>query len=43
VVAYCKRHLAQEGKAKQDPGSKSAKSLKNWVGDLSPVLCTCGG
>ncbi|KAL9120885.1 MAG: hypothetical protein Q9187_002564 [Circinaria calcarea] len=30
VVAYCKRHLAQEGKAKQDPNSKSAKSLKNW-------------
>ncbi|MCJ1283680.1 hypothetical protein MMC26_003011 [Xylographa opegraphella] len=30
VVAYCKRHLAQEGKAKQDPDSKSAKSLKNW-------------
>ena len=27
VVAYCKRHLAQEGKAKQDPDSKSAKSL----------------
>lgn len=31
VAAYCKRHLAQEGKAKQDPDSKSAKSLKNWV------------
>ncbi|MCJ1242921.1 hypothetical protein MMC30_000117 [Trapelia coarctata] len=30
VVSYCKRHLAQEGKAKQDPNSKSAKSLKNW-------------
>ncbi|KAA6415835.1 MAG: hypothetical protein FRX48_00553 [Lasallia pustulata] len=30
VVAYCKRHLAQEGKAKQDPESKSARSLKNW-------------
>ncbi|MCJ1437080.1 hypothetical protein MMC27_006465 [Xylographa pallens] len=30
VVAYCKRHLAQEDKAKQDPESKSAKSLKNW-------------
>ena len=27
VVAYCKRHLAQEGKAKQDPDSKSARSL----------------
>ncbi|KAM3419921.1 hypothetical protein BST61_g3241 [Cercospora zeina] len=33
VVAYCKRHLAQEGKAKQDPNSKSAKSLKNWGHD----------
>lgn len=33
VVAYCKRHLAQEGKAKQDPESKSAKSLKNWGHD----------
>ena len=33
VVAYCKRHLAQEGKAKQDPKSKSAKSLKNWGHD----------
>lgn len=30
VVAYCKRHLAQEEKAKQDPESKSARSLKNW-------------
>ena len=30
VVAYLKRHLAQEEKAKQDPESKSAKSLKNW-------------
>ncbi|KAK8094177.1 DNA-binding protein [Apiospora hydei] len=30
VVAYCKRHLAQEGKAKQDTDSKSARSLKNW-------------
>lgn len=30
VVSYCKRHLAQEGKAKQDSNSKSAKSLKNW-------------
>lgn len=30
VVSYCKRHLAQEEKAKQDPDSKSAKSLKNW-------------
>ncbi|KZM21123.1 uncharacterized protein EKO05_0008088 [Ascochyta rabiei] len=30
VVAYCKRHLAQEEKAKQDTNSKSYKSLKNW-------------
>ncbi|KAH8677916.1 hypothetical protein BX600DRAFT_506911 [Xylariales sp. PMI_506] len=30
VVAYCKRHLAQEGQAKQNPESKSARSLKNW-------------
>ncbi|KAI2778845.1 hypothetical protein F4815DRAFT_225098 [Daldinia loculata] len=30
VVAYCKRHLAQEDRAKRDPGSKSARSLKNW-------------
>jgi len=33
VVAYLKRHLAQEEKAKQDPDSKSAKSLKNWGHD----------
>ena len=33
VVAYCKRHLAQEGTAKQNPDSKSAKSLKNWGHD----------
>ena len=33
VVAYCKRHLAQEEKAKQDPDSKSARSLKNWGHD----------
>ncbi|KAK7948584.1 uncharacterized protein PG986_009470 [Apiospora aurea] len=33
VVAYCKRHLAQEDKAKQDPDSKSARSLKNWGHD----------
>lgn len=25
VVSYCKRHLAQEGKAKQDANSKSYK------------------
>lgn len=31
VVAYCKRHLAQEQTAKQNPDSKSAKSLKNWL------------
>lgn len=28
VAAYCKRHLAQEEKAKQDTDSKSYKSLK---------------
>ena len=33
VVAYCKRHLAQEGTAKKNPESKSAKSLKNWGHD----------
>ncbi|QIW95858.1 hypothetical protein AMS68_001376 [Peltaster fructicola] len=33
VVAYLKRHLAQEEKAKKDPDSKSAKSLKNWGHD----------
>ncbi|EPS29305.1 hypothetical protein POX_f08349 [Penicillium oxalicum] len=33
VVAYCKRHLAQEEKAKQNPDSKSYKSLKNWGHD----------
>lgn len=33
VVAYCKRHLAQEEKAKKDPNSKSARSLKNWGHD----------
>ena len=32
-VAYNKRHPAREGKAKQDPNSKSAKSLKNWRHD----------
>lgn len=30
AVSYNKRHLAQEGKAKQDTNSKSYKSLKNW-------------
>lgn len=29
VVSYNKRHLAQEGAAKKNPDSKSAKSLKN--------------
>ncbi|MCJ1463305.1 hypothetical protein MMC07_001911 [Pseudocyphellaria aurata] len=33
VVAYNKRHLAQEEKAKHDPNSKSYKSLKNWGHD----------
>ncbi|KAL8774819.1 MAG: hypothetical protein Q9209_000758 [Squamulea sp. 1 TL-2023] len=33
VVSYCKRHLAQEEKAKQDTNSKSYKSLKNWGHD----------
>ncbi|KAI1780405.1 hypothetical protein F4818DRAFT_435611 [Hypoxylon cercidicola] len=33
VVAYCKRHLAQEGEAKRDPDSRSARSLKNWGHD----------
>ncbi|KAI0451446.1 hypothetical protein F5B21DRAFT_527975 [Xylaria acuta] len=33
VVSYCKRHMAQEGKAKQDANSKSARSLKNWGHD----------
>jgi hypothetical protein len=33
VVAYCKRHLAQEETAKKDTNSKSYKSLKNWGHD----------
>ena len=33
VVAYCKRHLAQGEKAKQNTDSKSYKSLKNWGHD----------
>ena len=33
VVAYNKRHLAQEEKAKQDTNSKSYRSLKNWGHD----------
>lgn len=28
VVSYCKRHLAQEGKAKQDPDSRSARLVE---------------
>ena len=47
VVSYNKRHLAQEEKAKQDKGSKSYKSLKNWGHDaqktwnrLSENSCT---
>lgn len=38
VVAYNKRHLAQEGKAKQDTKSKSYKSLKNWGHDAQKTL-----
>ncbi|KAI9889017.1 MAG: hypothetical protein M1814_006075 [Vezdaea aestivalis] len=33
VVAYNKRHLAQEETAKKDTDSKSYKSLKNWGHD----------
>ena len=33
VVAYCKRHLAQEEAAKRNTDSKSYKSLKNWGHD----------
>lgn len=33
VVAYCKRHLAQEEKAKQNTERRSYKSLKNWGHD----------
>ncbi|MCJ1361242.1 hypothetical protein MMC16_000340 [Acarospora aff. strigata] len=33
VVAYCKRHLAQEETAKRNTDSKSYKSLKNWGHD----------
>ncbi|KAI9863037.1 MAG: hypothetical protein M1824_000725 [Vezdaea acicularis] len=35
VVAYCKRHLAQEETAKRDTASKSYRSLKNWGHDAS--------
>jgi len=30
VVSYCKRHLAQEEKAKQNPDSKSAYQPFSW-------------
>lgn len=33
VVSYCKRHLAQEEKAKQNTNSRSYRSLKNWGHD----------
>ncbi|KGO65226.1 Protein of unknown function DUF3140 [Penicillium italicum] len=33
VVSYCKRHLAQEERPKQDTSSKSYRSLKNWGHD----------
>ncbi|RHZ57285.1 DUF3140 domain-containing protein [Aspergillus thermomutatus] len=33
AVSYCKRHLAQEERAKQDTNSRSYKSLKNWGHD----------
>ncbi|KAJ5473106.1 hypothetical protein N7475_002672 [Penicillium sp. IBT 31633x] len=33
VVSYCKRHLAQEERAKHDTKSKSYRSLKNWGHD----------
>lgn len=33
VVAYNKRHLAQEETAKKNTDSKSFKSLKNWGHD----------
>jgi len=33
VAAYNKRHLAQEGKAKEDTQSNSYRSLKNWGHD----------
>ncbi|KAI9751448.1 MAG: hypothetical protein M4579_006058 [Chaenotheca gracillima] len=35
VVAYNKRHLAQEATAKKNPDSKSYKSLKNWGHDAA--------
>ncbi|RPA96171.1 hypothetical protein L873DRAFT_1836873 [Choiromyces venosus 120613-1] len=34
-VSYCKRHLAQEEKAKRNTESKSYKSLKNWGYDAA--------
>ncbi|KAJ5142436.1 uncharacterized protein N7515_001223 [Penicillium bovifimosum] len=33
VVSYCKRHLAQEERAKHNTSSKSYRSLKNWGHD----------
>jgi hypothetical protein len=33
VVSYCKRHLAQEERAKLDTESRSYRSLKNWGHD----------
>ena len=38
VVSYCRRHLAQEAKAKQDTNSKSYKSLKNCTSTPSSFL-----
>ncbi|KAK0542771.1 hypothetical protein OC846_005716 [Tilletia horrida] len=44
VVAYCKRHIAQEDKLKQSKSpeeleqTKSAKSLKNWGHDPLKTL-----
>lgn len=38
VVSYCKRHLAQEEKAKQDTNSKSDKSLKNCTSTSKPFF-----
>jgi hypothetical protein len=40
VVAYCKRHLAQEGKAKQDPNSKSKYSSYSVVATRSSMTLT---
>lgn len=35
-MSYCKRHLAQEEKAKRDIDSKSYKSLKNCTSISEP-------